>query len=666
MAAFGEYCILAAAAAALLSAVLYALVWRGREDYRRAARAAFTLTALFLTGALLALLHLILTHDFRIAYVFSYSSTDLPLWYLVASLWGGQEGTFLLWIVFVAVLGLVLIASPRAREFEAGNLVFVNLFILSILFILLKKSPFEYLPVWRTEGNGLNPLLQNYWMTIHPPVMFVGFAAAVMPAAFAMTALVGRKYDTWAEAARPWTLFAWAALGAALVLGGYWAYETLGWGGFWAWDPVENSSFIPWIFLAAQIHALFIKRQRQGLMRFSLAIVLVTFWSVLYGTFLTRSGVLGDFSVHSFVDLGINNFLLGGLAGFIALGLSLLVWRWRDIRPGASFANVASRSYLVSLGVVVLFLGGLLTLAGTSAPLLTRLAGEPSAVGLSYYFATMTPVAAVVLLLLGLFPSFRWNHGLSRRWLLLGGGGAAAATAAGLWLSGTTGDPLYLALFAAATWALVSNGYALASSWRKGAVNPAYLAHIGLAAALIGAAVSAGFETKQTVRLPQGETVRAMGYDLTFVRTEPTAKGFDCRVEVAGAGAAFTAVLPHEFPRNMEGTMRKPHVEKFLGHDIYLSPLALEQPKGPEPGSYTLAKGESAAVDKYTLTFHEFALTSHSEGAVTEAGARITVAWAGGREEILPRLRVSGDEVAALPAPFDEGRGTVAITAVRP
>lgn len=667
MSAFGNYCIFAATGTSLISAILYALTWRGREEFRNLARVFFTLTSVLLAGALLTLLYLILTHDFRVAYVFSYSSTDLPLWYLIASLWGGQEGTFLLWIVFVSILGLVLLTSRKARSFEAGNLFFVNLFILSILFILLKKSPFEYLPVFRTEGQGLNPLLQNYWMTIHPPIMFVGFAAAVIPAAFAMNALVSRRYSEWAESARKWTLFAWAALGIALVMGGYWAYETLGWGGFWAWDPVENSSFIPWIFLAAQVHTLFIKRQNNGLMRFSLFIVLLTFWSVLYGTFLTRSGVLADFSVHSFVDLGINGFLIGGLITFIALGLFLLVLRWKDVKPGKSYSQVASRSYLVSLGIVILFIGGVLTLIGTSAPLLTRVTGDPSAVGLSYYFATMTPVAVAVLFLLALFPSFKWNHGVTRPTLMAIGGILASLTILLLLVFGVTTQVIYLLLFGGAAWALVSNGYALWSSWRKGSIQPAYFAHIGLATALVGAAASAGFEVKQVVGLPQGKAVTIMGREMTFTQTVPTAKGFDCHVEVSADGSQFTAVMPHEFPANQDGVMKKPHVEKFVGYDLYFSPNSLKQAESPDPGAMTLAKGESRQMEKYTITFHDFDLGGHGEDGMTEAGALLTVVWEGQTEEVRPALQVRGkDDLMTIPASFDGGRGTVKIAGVRP
>ena len=279
MAYLGDFFIYTAVSCSVLSLIGYFLVWRGNDQYRPISRNFFRVATASVVGALTVLMYLILTHDFSVAYVFSYSSTDLPLDYLISTLWAGQEGTFLLWVFYSGLLGLVMMRT--AKRFEAGNMFILNLFLISILLILIKKSPFELLPMFRAEGSGLNPLLQNYWMVIHPPIMFAGFSGVVFPFCFAMTALIERKYQTWAEAARRWTLFAWSLLGISLIMGGYWAYETLGWGGFWAWDPVENSSLIPWLFLTTQIHALFIKRQRRGLMRFSLIAVCLSFWAVL-------------------------------------------------------------------------------------------------------------------------------------------------------------------------------------------------------------------------------------------------------------------------------------------------------------------------------------------------------------------------------------------------
>jgi len=661
----GDLFIYTATAAILASIATYFLAWRGREELLGLARKFFNIGTVLIAGAFFILLYLILTHDFGVVYVFQYSSTDLPLYFLISTLWGGQEGTFLMWILFAGVMGIVMMKT--AGKFEKGNMFFLGLFILSILVILLKKSPFEMMPVFRIEGNGLNPLLQNFWMTIHPPIMFVGFAAATFPFCFAMTGLINRQYDTWAEASRRWTIFAWSSLGIGLVMGGYWAYETLGWGGFWAWDPVENASLIPWIFLTAQIHTLYVKRQRRGLMRFSLVMVSLSFWSVLYGTFLTRSGVLADFSVHSFVDLGINQYLIAGLVVFVITGIYLIAMRWKDIKPNPSFSTVNSRTYLAALGIVVLFVGGLLVLLGTSAPLLTRVTGNPSAVDMSYYFTTMTPVAVVILLLIALFPAFRWNEGLGRPGLLIIGGAALVVTVGLLLALGVTTDIIYLLLFGAGGAALATNGFVLVRSLGGGRFQAGYLSHVGLAIALIGAAASSGFETKRQIVLPRNEVVNAMGMDLTFTHMTDTPLGFDCHVNVEGDGASFVGILPHEFPKNSEGVMKKPFIKSYLLHDLYLSPIAIEQPETVEPGVLYLQKGQTQTLDKYEFTFDDFETGGHGdEGADMTAAALVQVVHDGRTEKVKPVLRVVGESIQPVKAEFDEGRASMTIAGVRP
>lgn len=656
--------IFMATVTASLSLVTYLLVWRGKIEWIGLARRLFFMAFACIAFALLDLLYLIVTHDFTVAYVFSYSSTDLPTGYLVASLWGGQEGTFLLWIFFASLMGLVMMRT--AKKFEFGNMFFLNLFLLSVLAIIIKKSPFELLPVFRTEGSGLNPLLQNFWMTIHPPIMFVGFAAVVFPFCFAMTALVERKYRQWAEAARRWTLFAWAALGISLVMGGYWAYETLGWGGFWAWDPVENSSFIPWIFLTTQVHALFIRRQRRGLLRFSLFVVCLSFWSVLYGTFLTRSGVLADFSVHSFIDLGINQFLISGLLMFVGLGTFLLLWRWRDIQPEPSYATVASRSYIVTLGVVILFIGGILVLLGTSAPLLTRITDNPSAVGLPYYFTTMTPIAVSLLILMAIFPAFRWQNGIDRPRLLFAAGFVAASVILVLLVSGITSQLIYLMLFGAAAAAISINGYVFYKSIRSRNPISGYLSHIGLSLALVGAAASAGFESGKTLTLPQNQVIEGLGYSLTFTTVQPTEQGFNCHVDVTYDGGQFEAILPHEFPRNAEGVMKKPHVERFLAYDIYLSPLSFD-PGSAAPNILSLAKEETVTFEKYEVTFHDFQMESHGDDSgPARVAAEITIKYDNKTETIFPYLEVTDQGVTPVPVTFDYGNGSMMISGINP
>jgi len=665
LAHLGSYFIFAAAGSTIFSIVFYLLTWRGADQQRNTARLFYKFATAFVVMAIATLLYLILTHDFTVAYVHSYSSTDLPLGYLIATLWGGQQGTFLLWLFYCTVMGLVM--TYTARSFEAGNMVFLNLFNLSLILMLIKKSPFELLPVFQAEGAGLNPLLQNFWMQIHPPIMFIGFAAITFPFCFALTALVERRYDVWAESARKWTMFAWATLGTALVMGGYWAYETLGWGGFWAWDPVENSSFIPWIFLTAQVHALFIKRQRRGLLRFSLFIVCLSFWSVLYGTFLTRSGVLADFSVHSFVDLGINTFLVAGLMVFIGLGSFFLIWRWQDIQTEPSYSTVNSRSYLVTIGVVTLFMGGILTLLGTSAPLLTRFTEKPSNVGLEYYFATMTPIAVAILFLLSLFPSFNWKQGLKRPRIMVVGAGAAVITIAVLLLTGFTKEIIYLLFFGAASWAIIANGYVvLESIFVKKKLSAGFLAHVGLATALVGAAVSAGFDETKTLSLPQGQTVNAMGYDMRFTHMEETPKGFDCHVEFAQGDEKFTAILPHEFPKNAEGVMRKPHINNYLTYDLYVAPTAMEGAQEKDPSIIQLSRNGSQWFDKYRFTFEKFEFDDPNAETPKTISTVLTVEYGKSKETMKPSLDLTSEQVVASQVVFDEGHSSVQIVGVNP
>ncbi|RKX27031.1 MAG: hypothetical protein DRP45_02045 [Candidatus Zixiibacteriota bacterium] len=663
MAYLGDYLIFTAAACSLFSCVAYLLVWRGRDRWLRAARIFFRVTTGFLVAATAGLLYLIVTHDFTVSYVYSYSSTDLPLHYLISALWGGQEGTLLLWAMLTGVIGLFLI--PTARQFEKGNMFWLNLFMMFILAILIKKSPFELLPVVPTEGAGLNPLLQNFWMTLHPPLMFVAYAAIVVPFCFVMTALVERKYDVWAEAAKRWTIFAWTVLGISIVMGCWWSYETLGWGGYWGWDPVENASLIPWILLTAQIHTLFVMQHRRGLIRFSVVMVCLTFLSVLYGTFLTRSGVLGDFSVHSFVDLGINQILVFGLILFMAVSAVLVAIRWRDIATQPWSSKVNSRTYLTGLGIIVLSIGGVLVLLGTSAPLITRLTENPSSVDLHYYFVTMAPVAVILLLLTAGALFFRWSAGLNRPIWLLVAGITFVVTVTALVITGVTTQIIYLLLFGSAVAALVSGLVTFAQGLGAGKFRPGPLSHIGLALMILGAAASGGLETKETLSLPQGEKVSSMGYDLTFTDITDSPKGYDCLVDVTGNGDHFVGMMSHEFNWAGQNMMKKPHIQRSLLYDLYLSPLALERTEESSPGDLYLEKNQSATLDKYQITFLDFEVGGHeSGGAEMSVATVVEISYDGISEIVRPRLVALGEDMSRIPATFDSNRGELRVVGI--
>ncbi|MEO7919156.1 MAG: cytochrome c biogenesis protein CcsA, partial [Thermoanaerobaculia bacterium] len=373
----------------------------------------------FMGSVLLAsalLLRTLLSHDFRLSYVASYSGRDLPFHFLLSTFWAGQEGSFLLWLLWGSLIGLFVYRS--AREQEPTVMIVYVLSFLGIVAILIKQSPFRFLAQMPADGQGLNPLLQDYWMVIHPPVMFSGFASLSVPFAFAVAALWAKRWDGWVVRALPWALFTFITLGTAILMGGYWAYKTLGWGGYWAWDPVENTSLVPWLATVALVHGMVLQKTREKHRKINIILAILAFCCILYGTFLTRSGVLADFSVHSFVDLGITGWLVFIILFFLFGGLGLLAWRWKEIPAEVTLDPATgkekdepflSRSVLFILSVTLFCASGVVILLGTSAPILTRLTGKASQVATSFYSVTHAPIAALIGLLLALVPFLSWR-----------------------------------------------------------------------------------------------------------------------------------------------------------------------------------------------------------------------------------------------------------------
>ncbi|MEO8347806.1 MAG: cytochrome c biogenesis protein CcsA, partial [Acidobacteriota bacterium] len=393
----------------LASLVTYVLVDRGRTDLLATARSAygaFTTSIVAASGVLMALL---LQHRFDVSYVNSYSSLDLPFHYLLSTFWAGQEGSFLLWCFWGALIGLFV--SRSAKEQEAPVMVVYLATFLGVVAILCKQSPFKLLPPpVPADGVGLNPLLQDAWMVIHPPVMFIGFASLSVPFSFAIAALWKKRWDGWVTRAIPWALVSFVTLGTAILMGGYWAYKTLGWGGYWGWDPVENTSLVPWLFTVALVHGMFLQRVRKRHRKVNLILACASFATILYGTFLTRSGVLADFSVHSFIDLGITGWLVAILGFFVLLSVALIAARWKAIPVlEEEESGVLTRSVLFILGIAAFCALACVILLGTSAPLLTRLSGTPSQVAISFYGKTAAPAVLLLLLLSGLVPFVSWK-----------------------------------------------------------------------------------------------------------------------------------------------------------------------------------------------------------------------------------------------------------------
>jgi cytochrome c-type biogenesis protein CcmF len=308
----------------------------------------------------------------------------------VSTFWNGQEGSFLLWMFWHAVLGIVIIFTNRFWEAPVMSIfsvvqAFLASMILGVVIpgleLKIGSSPFILLrdampdPIFKVQpdfipqdGVGLNPLLQNYWMVIHPPTLFLGFAATLVPFSFGIAGLWLKRYREWIRPALPWSIFAGAILGLGILMGGYWAYETLNFGGYWNWDPVENAVYVPWLILIASIHTMITYKNSETALKASFILVIAVFILILYSTFLTRSGVLGDASVHSFTDLGLSGQLLLYLLFFFFVSVVLAVIRWKEIPTSSREVSTYSREFWIFMGATVLCLMGFQVLVPTSFP----------------------------------------------------------------------------------------------------------------------------------------------------------------------------------------------------------------------------------------------------------------------------------------------------------
>ncbi|MBI5463775.1 MAG: cytochrome c biogenesis protein CcsA [Ignavibacteriales bacterium] len=642
-------------AAALAAFLFYLRRQRGgNEKMLVFARASYHTAVVGLMLAFATLLYLILTHQFQYTYVWNYSSTDLPLPLLISTSYAGQEGSFMLWGLFTSMIGLFLLQYTSRKEYEPEVMSVYSLVLSFLLLMLIVKNPFLYIwdsfpadlvksgPIpagitnftildagknlWAqfpVEGKGLNPLLQNYWMVIHPQVLFLGFSSMTVPYALAIGGLLKRDYHSWIRVATPWSVFGAMVLGTGIILGGYWAYETLGWGGFWAWDPVENSSLIPWLLCVASIHTALTQRKSGAFVRTNFALSLSTFMMVLYSTFLTRSGVLGETSVHSFVDPGMWVYwlLLGCIVLFGAIGFGLLFLRMREMPKVPVEHSFFSREFALFLGAAALTFVSIFVVVGTSSPIITSLLkGKASAVDISYYVKTNLPLGIAITLLSGLGQLLWWKTSrattLARRMAIPAV--LSAATTSAVVLMGWE-EPLILLFVFCSAFSLFANvqvGYTIYAG------NPRYaggaLAHIGIAIMCIGFVTSERYDQKKTVSLEKGTPVAALGYQLTYVGYAPTPEGryaFQVQVERNGRVRNVSPVM--YFSNFTQSVMRHPDLINYLNRDFYVAPLSLEEASdGSSDQQIELAKSTATTIGNVQVTFEEFVIPDGARDAM--------------------------------------------------
>ncbi len=489
-------------------------------------RFAFYSHVIAVLGLVCSLFIIIYKHYFEYHYAYAHSSLHLPGQYMLSCFWEGQEGSFLLWMFWHTIIGLILIKTQKV--WEAPIMVVFTLvqaflasmilgIIIPVLDIKLGSSPFILLrdaladPIFKLQpefipkdGNGLNALLQNYWMVIHPPTLFLGFALTLPPFAFCIAGLWQKKYVEWIKPALPWSLLGGGVLGLGILMGGYWAYETLNFGGYWNWDPVENAVYVPWLILIASIHTMITYKNSGTALKSSIILVIAVFVLLLYSTFLTRSGILGDASVHSFTDLGLSGQLLIYLLFFTLGAILLSIIRWKEIPSTEKEVSTYSREFWIFLGATTLCLMGFQVLLPTSIPvyntIILLLGGNsniaPPANQIEFYSRFQLWFSVAVALICGTGQFFWWKkidkqklkHELLMPilWTLI---------LFTLLISITkVYTPSYLALTLAGVYLIISN---LRVLFAIAKLNPRLsggaVAHIGIGLMLIGVMYSAGY-----------------------------------------------------------------------------------------------------------------------------------------------------------------------------
>lgn len=655
----GQFFVVLSFTSALLAFVSYVFSSNHPEEksWQKLARISFFINASSVIGIGVALFYIISHHYFEYHYAWAHSSKELPIHYMISCYWEGQEGSFWLWAFWQAMIGLFLIWKSKTWESPIMSVVSLSqVFLASMLlglellgqkigsspFVLLREasegpifSRSDYLSLI-TDGNGLNPLLQNYWMVIHPPTLFLGFASMVVPFAYCLAGLWKNKIIEWMTPALPWALFALLVLGAGIIMGSFWAYEALNFGGFWSWDPVENASLFPWILLLAALH-LIIVFEKTGQAYFSAVIcTLLSFILVLYATFLTRSGILGNSSVHSFTDLGMSGQLLIYILFFIGLSIVLLIIRRRSFPVSAHEEEIYSREFWMFVGSLVMSVACLQILATTSIPVYNKLFNTslaPPTDVIKHYNRWQMPFAMLIMLVSGFTLHLKFKktspesfYGKVGRIALI----ATILTAGFVWITTTYTHPMYILLVYASLFSVLANGVVMVSAFQR-KISGAAVSHIGFSIMLLGALVSAatnkvisinetgiGFgsnfdknnNSKENLLLYRNEPVQMGKYKITYLGDSTSSPNTFYKVlyqvfdENNTLQEAFV-LMPNAQVNPKMGLIASPDTRHYLLHDIYnhVSMVPLKKEGEDENGKYDPAqKFEVSAGDTIRLS----------------------------------------------------------------
>jgi cytochrome c-type biogenesis protein CcmF len=733
----GSIILTFAFASSIVAAIMYYMNFRGYNNALYYGRLAYHIMAMLVLVAAAMLEYLLITHQYGFKYVYEYSSNELPTGILMASFWGGQEGSFMLWLVLTSIVGLILQSySSKRGDLEPRVM---SVFGLATTFILLMvsplfKNPFVYLwaePIFIgikninpalvhlpaiqnflfsdgssgqqfikmnsdlysflttsgitlkafvINGKGLNPQLTNFWMQIHPPILFSGFSMSTVPFCFAVAAMMKNDYRDWVKQAFPWLLAACGILGLGIMLGGYWAYEMLGWGGYWAWDPVENSSLIPWLVGVAGIHTMLVQKKSQSkgesIGKFAmtnLILCMMMYVLVIYSTFLTRSGVLGDASVHSFVDPGmmVYLFLVIFVGTFVLLGFGTLAYRWKYLTLHArSEEDILSRELALFTASVVLCASAAIVLVGTSAPIFGH------SVDASFYNSMHIPIAIIIGLLNGLSLLIKWKttkgHDLLKKSLF--SVSASLILTVLIILFGGISDTLVMILILTTTFALVVNleiTIKIIRGNRK--MLGAYVAHIGIALFLLGVISSSIYGRENDIDLIKNEPKTVLGYQMMFTgyhSIENQSKyAFNIKLSRNDKEYEVNPVMYISDFNN--GLMREPAILSMATKDIYVSPLGYDDgsTNKTEGQQISLTMGSSADFAGAKVTYNSFIAPDMSvmqSGGDFQMGAKLDIEKDGKTYNVEALMKKEGRNVKFVPVELKEANIRIQLQKIDP
>jgi cytochrome c-type biogenesis protein CcmF len=559
---------------------------KGRDDWMAVARPAARLLFVLVVVAMACLVASFVRHDFSVLYVASNSNSALPLPYRIAGVWGGHEGSLLLWVLMLCVWMLAVAQFSRHLPMAVLARILAVMGLISVgflLFMLVTSNPFERLFPVPLDGRDLNPLLQDPGMVFHPPTLYMGYVGFSVAFSFAVAALIGGKLDAeWARWTRPWTSVAWVFLTVGIAMGSWWAYYELGWGGWWFWDPVENASFMPWLAGTALIHSLAVTEKRGSFKAWTVLLAILVFSLSLLGTFLVRSGVLS--SVHAFAtDPRRGLFILAFLAVVIGSSLALYAWRAPSVGLGARFALLSRETLLLANNVLLVVATGAVLL-GTLYPLvLDALNLGKISVGPPYFDTVFVPLMVPLVFLLGVGPLARWKEAAlpdlatRLRWAV---GTAVVASALSAWAAGGASVMTVLG-FLMGWWIVASVATDL---WERRqrlhqlprAMVGMMIAHLGVAAFIFGVTVVRSYEVERDLKMNIGDSTQVSGYTFTLLGVRDVnganyeaAQGV---VEVSREGKEVTTLKPEKrIYRVQRNPMTEAAIRPGFLRDLYVS-----------------------------------------------------------------------------------------------